>query len=122
MAVIFWLSSLSGDEVPLPDFQFSDKLAHFAAYAALGLAIAGRRSLGRRLARGPASVPAEEDFAFDRRGAWIGMLYGLSDEVHQLFVPLRLFSWWDFVADALGVAAGIWVCGKLERRANRGPR
>jgi hypothetical protein len=46
MAVIFWLSSLPGDEIPLPDFRFSDKLAHFAAYTALGLAIAGRRSWG----------------------------------------------------------------------------
>ena len=122
MAVIFRLSSLPGDEIPLPDFRFSDKLVHFAAYAALGLAIAARRSLRKRLAGVPAPDPGEGEDAFDRRGVWVGMLYGLSDEVHQLFVPLRLFSLSDFAADALGVAAGIWMYGNLMGRTARARR
>jgi VanZ family protein len=36
-------------------------------------------------------------------------IYGLSDEIHQAFVPSRIASGWDFLADFLG---SIWgpVC------------
>ncbi len=47
------------------------------------------------------------------------MLYGLSDEIHQLFVPKRNFDWWDWCADIVGailaqviLCKGIW---KLKR-------
>lgn len=138
MAAIFWLSSLPGDVIPLPGFRFSDKAAHFTAYAGLGLLIGIRHDLRRRLAGrrfaagiapaaraedappGPAGGPAGPDTPeasapprFDRRGAWIGILYGLSDEIHQLFVPLRQTSAGDFAADALGVAAGVWLAQRL---------
>ena len=38
-----------------------------------------------------------------------GMLYGASDEVHQLFVPLRSFSAADWLADICGVCLGIFT-------------
>ena len=37
-------------------------------------------------------------------------LYGISDEVHQLFVPGRTFSIQDMMADGLGALAGQGLC------------
>lgn len=33
--------------------------------------------------------------------------YGLSDEIHQSFVPNRVFDWYDLLADFLGVCFSI---------------
>jgi VanZ family protein len=44
---------------------------------------------------------------------------GLADEAHQLVVPLRTFSPWDWLADAaggaLGAGAAVLVIGRLLR-------
>lgn len=103
MAVLFYTSSLPGDEIHLPLFPFSDKAVHFAAYGALGILIAWRKGL-----RGapPESRP-------DWSGIVVGMLYAVGDEIHQLFVPLRMFDFSDMAADFLGVAFGAWVYRKV---------
>ncbi|MFZ1841932.1 MAG: VanZ family protein [Nitrospira sp.] len=44
-------------------------------------------------------------------------LYGLSDEIHQLFVPLRQGDPLDLVADSVGAALGAWTWRLMERRA-----
>jgi VanZ family protein len=107
MAAIFWLSSIPGDQLPMPGFRFADKCAHFSAYALLGFLI------GMRLRwRGATTAPEYPDL----RGFLIGILYGASDEVHQLFVPMRQFAFGDFAADALGAAAGVWLASLLKRR------
>lgn len=112
MALIFWLSSIPGDELPLPEFRFSDKLAHFLAYAALGALIGWRHRLRARLGGRPAETRPGAWFP-DTPGALAGILFGLSDEVHQLFVPMRLFAWSDFAADGLGVLAGLRIARRL---------
>ena len=33
-------------------------------------------------------------------------VYGLTDEVHQAFVPLREASWQDWLADTMGAVIG----------------
>jgi VanZ family protein len=41
--------------------------------------------------------------------AWIfACLYGLSDEIHQSFVPERFMEAGDFIADCLGALGGIF--------------
>lgn len=117
MAVLFWLSSIPGDELPLPGFRFSDKLAHFLAYSVLGALIGWRHRLrvrlgGRRGEAGNAWFP-------DAVGAMTGILFGLSDEVHQIFVPMRLFAWGDIAADGLGVLAGLRLARRLAGGAAR---
>src|SRR5688572_29939031 len=74
------------------------KLAHAAEYAVLGALLF--RTLGREL---PAIA--------------IGIAYAVTDEVHQAFVPGRLGSPLDVLLDAAGVLVGVFVLGRLARRA-----
>lgn len=46
-------------------------------------------------------------------------LYGAIDEAHQYFVPGRDANIWDWLADAIGAAAGTAAMGLLVRRRNR---
>jgi VanZ family protein len=92
----------------LPSVLGWDKLQHSAAYAVGGVLIA--RALGRG---GRAALLA----------AVLGSLYGASDEVHQLFVRNRSSDPVDWMADTLGVLAGVglwhlWL-HHSERRAHR---
>lgn len=88
MALIFYLSAQPGDAVGIPAPW--DKLVHGAAYALLGGLL--QRALGK---------PAL---------AWgIAALYGLSDEVHQHFVPGRRLDPADWLADCTGAAMGVWL-------------
>ncbi|MDB5106715.1 MAG: VanZ family protein [Fibrobacteres bacterium] len=102
MAALFYASSLPGDRIHLPPFPYSDKAVHFAAYAALGALIGLRKML-----RGPRIGAVGWDFP----GLAVGMLYGVSDEIHQLFVPMRMYDYGDMAADSLGVAAGLRLFG-----------
>ena len=40
----------------------------------------------------------------------VAVLYAISDEIHQIFVPGRAFQISDIAVDATGAAAGIAVC------------
>ncbi|RMG69148.1 MAG: hypothetical protein D6715_00525 [Calditrichaeota bacterium] len=100
-AVIFVASSLSNIQVLEVGFSFEDKVKHGLVYAILGALIA------RALAH-------QEKFALNRRLLWgmsllLGVLYGISDEFHQRFVPGRSPEVADALADALGVWLGTWL-------------
>ena len=100
MAVIFALSSISGLRVS--DDAAVDKpfrvVAHLGSYALLaGLllyAIAGRRR--------PHAWEAAAAFG-------LAVLYGLTDEIHQSFVPNRMGQVDDLVIDAIGAVIGITI-------------
>ena len=94
--LIFGLSSLSKG-VTIPSPFGVDKVVHFVEYGALGFLLA--RSIANA-----------------RSGSFSGFLlvlvvilatlYGISDEVHQAFVPGRNASPWDVAADGLGGLMG----------------
>jgi hypothetical protein len=46
----------------------------------------------------------------------ISSLYGVTDEIHQYFVPFRTFSLLDMLADALGSFIGIKIFIWLKQR------
>ncbi|HEY5627501.1 MAG TPA: VanZ family protein [Nitrospira sp.] len=99
-ALIFYLSSLPHPEEQLPDFllkKVSDKLLHFVEYGVLG--VFGYRAF--RWAAGPAAARHAILLAI-----LAASLYGVSDEIHQAFVPFRESSWLDWVADTIGGAIG----------------
>jgi VanZ family protein len=87
--VIFYLSSRPTLPVE-PRFPHFDKAAHFGAYAVLGALLA----FGADRTRVPLAVAIV-----------LGVAYGASDEVHQMFVPGRSPDVLDWAADAAGVLA-----------------
>lgn len=101
MAAFFLVSAMPGP--PRLPGSVSDVTAHFLAYVLLGAA----------MLRG---VSGAEWSRTSIRGALLaaalGAVYGLTDELHQAFVPGRAPELRDAVADALGAAAGaglVWA-------------
>ena len=97
-AAIFWQSSYPGI-IEEPLFSHDDKVIHFFTYALLAMLAA--RSLQKER---PWLPVLKIGFA----AALFACFYGLTDEIHQFFVPLRTASAMDFAADCLGSAAGAW--------------
>lgn len=98
--LIFVLSSREGLPVSLE--RGTDKIAHFLAYSVLGYLLARARSVS--------GVSLVVILA-------LGLLYAASDEWHQSFVPNRSADAFDWVADALGVFAGVFAYHFIHRRS-----
>jgi VanZ family protein len=98
--VIFYLSAQSHPEEQLPSFllkDVSDKVLHAVEYGILALLC--YRAF--RWAAGPAVVRQAVVLAIVTAS-----VYGVTDEVHQFFVPFRESSWLDWLADTIGAAIG----------------
>jgi VanZ family protein len=112
MAGIFYLSSLPGEDLPLPNLPLADKVAHFLTYAGLGVLLACRRGL--------TDLVRERRITAWTKGGWIapavGILYGIFDEVHQLYTPNRTFDLLDFAVDVAGILVGFWLARKWDAR------
>jgi VanZ family protein len=96
MSLIFYLSSRSG----LPDFQSFDlamkKGAHLAAYGFLYFLLFRAFHSTRPSANPPPS-------RLCLLAAFVAVLYAVSDEIHQSFVPLRNATARDVLIDSLGI-------------------
>ncbi len=110
-ALIFVLSSLSHPDVYVPvlSIPYADKVLHALEYGLLG--ILTYRAF--RYAAGPWSAAHAAFLAIVASTA-----YGLTDEFHQSFVPLRDANVWDLVADCIGAAVGTlgWTQVKTRRK------
>jgi len=98
--VVFFLSSQSHLEDQLPSFllkDVSDKVLHAVEYGILSLLC--YRAF--RWAAGPAVARQAVVLAILTASA-----FGLTDEMHQAFVPLRDASWQDWLADTIGAIIG----------------
>ena len=105
MGLIFFFSSLP--DPGGPPGGISDKTAHVLIYAALGA------SLVRALAGGRITAMTVTRILL---AAALGTLYGISDEIHQHFVPPRTPDILDVVADSVGAFVGasvMTVVGRL---------
>ncbi|WDP92254.1 MAG: VanZ family protein [Desulfobacter sp.] len=93
---IIWQSSFPS---PIKEdlFEFQDKWLHFTAYAVMAWLAARTMDMERPGITGIRLFLAAAGFA---------ILFGLSDEIHQSFVPGRTASLWDWAADILGSTAG----------------
>jgi VanZ family protein len=103
MVAIFHFSSES-QPLPVLTEHVWDKALHFIEYGGLG-ALLYRALRGEGLGWAAAFVAA----------AVATSAYGVSDEWHQSFVPLRDASVRDWFADTLGGAIGAAIYGTLRR-------
>lgn len=90
--VIFAASSFPSPEFPIQFWSF-DKILHLAEYALLGILLA-------RAIKG--TQPVIDLRKLYLLVAAIALLYGVSDEFHQAFVPGRTVSVWDALTDGVG--------------------
>ena len=111
MAAIFGASSLP--TLPPAVRDTSDLLLHFVAYAGLALLVIRGVASGRwdRLTR-----------ASWQRAWLITAGYGITDELHQWFVPGRFASVSDGIADALGAATALGAVAIARRIWRKGGR
>ena len=108
-ALIFILSAISSIAPP-PGFVLEDKIYHFIEYGVFSSLLFLAFYHSRR------EFLKKHVFLLS---CIIGMGYGLSDEIHQSFVPGRSCEFLDFVADCLGIALvqiGIWFYLRKKRR------
>lgn len=104
--LIFYLSAQSHPDDDLPSLfgAMNDKVLHALEYAGLG-------GLCYRAFRwGVTGSVATRALLFSILAA---SLYGVTDEVHQLFVPFRESSWQDWLADVTGSVLGAVTVRRL---------
>jgi VanZ family protein len=83
----------------VPQFPYFDKLAHLLAYALLGVLFyrAYRTHIKNNLKLVILLSIASS------------LLYGITDELHQHYVPYRNADWMDVLADVLGSILGVYA-------------
>ena len=100
MGTIFFISHQPGDSFELPEIINLDKLLHGIAYGVLAAAVLYATPLELR----------KKSLSFTAVLAMSTcLLYGISDEFHQSFIPGRYASIWDVIADLLGAALVVWL-------------
>ncbi len=101
-ALIFYLSSLPHPEETIPGFwsveMLGDKTLHMIEYGFFGiLCFRAFRHAGGLRAAHYAPVLA----------IVTAVLYGVTDEMHQFYVPFRESSGWDVLADSVGACVAV---------------
>lgn len=96
MAVIFYASSIPGSDIPSL-FPYEDVLYHFLMYFLLGY------FLSRAMKN---TFPAFGHIKIVLFTTIFGIIYALTDEWHQAFVPFRTASVYDLFIDGLAGFTG----------------
>jgi VanZ family protein len=110
MVATFVASHQSRIDIP---FGAPDYVGHGVGYAILGALLVRALASGRlRNMRVALILPA----------VVLATLYGFSDEFHQSFIPGRMDSWSDIVADAVGATVGSCAAAALGALLRRSPR
>lgn len=109
-ALIFVLSSIPGPQFPLPARNL-DKLIHAAIFGVLGALC--WRGVNATFLRGAAQ------WRIVLIAVVLTTLYGLADEMHQMFVPRRSPDPNDVLADAVGGLMGALLCVAIVARRRR---
>ena len=115
LALIFAVSSLPHPEAFAPTLvrSLSDKVTHALEYGILSVLCsrAFRWGLGGWAARHALLLSVLTCAA-----------YGLSDEIHQAFVPSRDASGWDLLADTVGASSAAAFLYLITRGNDPGPK
>jgi VanZ family protein len=98
---IFVLSSISKLNPPDLGLKIQDKFYHFVFYGAFGFLIARSFSFLKFF-----QVFPKKYLVY---AILFSIAYGISDEIHQYYVPGRFCSFGDFLADSMGAISGILI-------------
>ena len=95
MTGLYWLSDQPGVSA-VPPFPGADKVVHCVLYFGLGTLL---------------------QVALRKRAIvlFVGVTYGILDEIHQLYVPGRSCDPLDMVADGVGIAIGLFITERILR-------
>jgi VanZ family protein len=112
MGLIFWFSSRPQPlDLPEPWLEtLTAKTGHAIGYAVLAL-------LWRRALASCRATPGKSALAL---AFLLTVLYAISDEYHQTFVPGRNGNLADVLIDALGAALGLWLLRRWQKRNSGG--
>ena len=95
MAVMYIFSSFHFVPLPKIDRLSTDKIYHVVEYTLLGYLFMRAFILSDyKLPRGLIAIMV---YLF-------GTLFGITDEIHQIFVPGRFYSYWDMAADSFPIS------------------
>ena len=98
--LLIFIQSANPTPEQIPSFRFVDKLLHFAAYAIMGVLFY----------RAYQTLKFKDNLRMLMLlSALSATLYGISDEIHQAFVPFREAEIADVIADALGAISGVYL-------------
>ncbi len=98
MSLIFFMSAQSSFPIKPPLIPHIDKICHWIEFAGLGfLLVRAFANTQHPKVRQNALLLA----------LIITILFGMSDEIHQLFVPCRQADMFDLIADTFGAVFGI---------------
>jgi VanZ family protein len=109
--IIFYLSSLQNSSYPSHPSYFS-VVAHICEYALLAL-----------LLTVAFNSPKRKLWQVALLAIIVASLYGISDELHQYFVPTRHCDPFDWLADTLGAFLGsatmVWIISARQVKKSR---
>ena len=91
--ILIFIGSSCQLEPGLSPFAYADKVVHFIEYGILGALLFFAFSK-------TTSIP--NCYPLVLLCTLLSVIYGLSDEIHQLYVPTREFSFYDLLADMTG--------------------
>jgi len=102
--VVYWIALFIATSIPteyIPSVGVSDKLNHFFAYLVLSVLLYLTFIFQEKL---PLLREYPASFTLV-----IGSVYGIFDELHQMLIPGRHAEVLDWIADFVGVIAGVLI-------------
>ena len=110
--VIYWLILFSATTLPaasMPSFGVVDKVNHLLAYFILAILLFLTLLFQQKILLSKNKVAGY--------ALIICSLYGMLDEVHQIFIPGRSAEFLDFLADVCGALLGVLLMNYLVIRS-----
>ena len=97
----------------VPELPYIDKVLHFFAYALLGALFL--RAFKTTRIKNKLKLVLILSVLFSS-------LYGVSDEIHQYFIPYRNADLMDVLADLLGSIMGVYIYQAIVRKDYKGEK
>jgi VanZ family protein len=97
---LIYIQSSNPSPEEIPSIPYFDKILHFAAYALLGALFL----------RAFKTLPIKDNIRLIMiLSITLSSLYGISDEIHQHYVPHRDADITDALADIIGSIFGVYI-------------